>query len=71
MTGSDEVVEHVEAVQSLDVHVLVAQLIGAVQSLSKQNQQQAVLNQQQAVQLQEQAVQIKELQIQAKGSGRV
>ena len=57
VTGSDEVVEHVEAVQSLDVHVLVAQLIGAVQSLSKQNQ--------------EQAAQIKELQIQAKGSGRV
>ena len=45
---SEAVVEHVEAVQSLDVHVLVAQLIGAVQSLSKQNQ--------------EQAAQIKELQ---------
>jgi hypothetical protein len=61
---ADEVVEHVEAVQSLDVHVLVAQLIGAVQSLSKQNQEQAALNQ-------KQVAQIKELQIQAKGSGRV
>jgi hypothetical protein len=46
-------------VQSLDVHVLVAQLVGAIQS-------QAVQIQQQAEQNKEQTAQIKELQSQMK-----
>jgi len=68
-----DVVEHVVEVQSLDVHALLAQLVGAVQSLSGQNQQQAVQNKAQTAQLNElirlqaaqnavQAGQIKELQ---------
>lgn len=53
--------EAVEQLQSLDVHVVLAQLVGAVQEQAKQNEEQAKQIEEQAKQIEEQAKQIQML----------
>ena len=50
-----EVTERIQGVQSLDVHVLIAQLVGAVQAQSQQIAEQSKQNEEQSQQIAEQS----------------
>ena len=58
--GAAEVLGRVKGVQSLDVHVLIAQLVGAVQAQSNQITEQSAQIKEQSTQNAEQSAQIKE-----------
>ena len=61
MPAAEEALEHIQGVQSLDVHVLIAQLVGAVQAQAAQIASQSNQIKKQSRQVEQQAVYIEKL----------